>query len=287
MLDEVTILWRRLGHSTQKHTHTHPIWMCLAHTQTCMCCVHTHMHTHTRRHIPLHCRNWRKRKKGSGGGVQLTSGPANHAAADFRSVSIRANQRLWWAHTSSIARPWFAAVVWHGDGSSLCSSHGSWCHSHRSRQAVGQPARFGSCWLGENIFFCCPGALASTKHPLHHQLFTTSAVCSCIWLCECVSACTCHCVSQCVWSRHALVGSLESLIPATPLGFLGRGLLSCGYLQKRNTMLHFWTTALLLLIYTEPSSESSSGWGVSIEQSCGLFLFLLADQGFCHLNCIF
>ena len=46
MLDEVTVLYRRLGHSTQKHIHAHILYECLAHTQTCMYCVHIHMHTH-------------------------------------------------------------------------------------------------------------------------------------------------------------------------------------------------------------------------------------------------
>lgn len=42
--------------------------------------------------------------------------------------------------------------------------------------------------------FCCPGALASTKHPHHHQLFTDSAVHPCAWLC----VFTCQSVSPCV-----------------------------------------------------------------------------------------
>lgn len=57
--------------------------------------------------------------------------------------------------------------------------------------------------------FCCPGALASTKHPHHHQLFTDSAVPDSV----CSHANLCHRV----WSQYARIGSLGRHVSSASL----------------------------------------------------------------------
>lgn len=100
--------------------------------------------------------------------------------------------------------------------------------------------------------FCCPGALASTKHPHHHQLFTFSAVCPCIQVCACVRDCVRMSVGitaraharVCVWPWYALIRFLESHILTTSLsGSASPGTWAyyCGFSQGRNLRLHLRT----------------------------------------------
>lgn len=85
--------------------------------------------------------------------------------------------------------------------------------------------------------FCCPGALASTKHPHHHQLFTDSAVHPCAWLC----VFTCQSVSPCVVTicSHRIFGETRFFRFSVRICFSSAWFF--GYLQGKNAMLHLRT----------------------------------------------
>lgn len=87
--------------------------------------------------------------------------------------------------------------------------------------------------------FCCPGALASTKHPHHHQLFTDSAVHPCAWLCVCVF--TCQSVLPCVVTicSHWIFGETRFFRFSVRICFSSARFF--GYLQDKNVMLHLRT----------------------------------------------
>lgn len=158
---------------------------------------------------------------------------------------------------------WFAAVLWLCERGSLCTSHGSLCHTHRSRRAV----LFGSCW--EKIF-CCPGALASTKHPHHHQLFTHSAVHPhCLTVCVCVHVCVHNMLTSDLWG--------DALRPRLSQNqfFFGSVLWLCAEEERSPS---FMDSARL--IYLEPSSAGSSGWGLLTGGNCGLPLFYELSSAF-------
>lgn len=128
-------------------------------------------------------------------------------------------------------------------------------------EAFRQPALFGS-WLQKH--FCHPGTLASTKHPQHHQLFTTSAVCSCV----CVSVCASVFITACVVTicSHRIFGEQHS--PHLS--------------QNLNIGLFLWISLgqehnASFMDSTEDLHWTSWGWGL---------LLARATDSFCFARCL-
>ena len=137
-------------------------------------------------------------------------------------------------------------------------------HTQRSRQ----PALFGSCW--QKHFFAVLVALASTKHPHHHQLFTTSAACVCIRVCVCgISVCMTVCaVTIC---SHRIFGEPRSTAALSesdsPLCFLEHGLVSVDIRRARTRCFNYG-------LASADSHRVSSVWGLFTVKSRWLFSFL-------------
>lgn len=288
------ILYRRSGQSTHKHKHTltrttaRNVNTSRMHTNEHGLYSHTHAHVHAKS-LPAALQEWKERKRED---FPPTSVPANHTAGDLSSAPIQANQRWWWAHTSFMSGPWFAAVVWHGERSSLCSSHGSSCHAHtHTPEAVRQPALFGSCWQKHFLPSWCFGIhQASAASSIIHNL---SSVFPCLSACLCASACTCRCVSQCVCSvticSHRIFGeprsslriSFFSLPPGTWARF-------CGHSQDRSVTLHSWTLFARCLVL---SSSELWAWldlnlAISLYLSASGSILLIGQNAWSKLSAV-
>lgn len=124
---------------TQRHTLLNHRWMRKHKHWWVLYVTYVHTNTqHTHNPITLHCRT-KGRKEGRGAFSIDFSSSQSHSRWP-QVCSKRANQRRWWAHTYLISGPWFAAVAWHANRSSLCSSHGSLCHTlGAGRQSGIQP----------------------------------------------------------------------------------------------------------------------------------------------------
>lgn len=241
---------------THGQAHTHILWK------------HKQNHTHT--HPAL-----QELKKRKGVDFPLTSVPANHTAGDLKSVPFQANQRWWWAHTSFISGPWFAAAVWHCERSSLCSSHGILCHTHWSRQSGRQPALFGSCWQ-KNFAVLVLWHLLSIRTIINYSRPQECVLVSkrmCVWVCAHV------CVYHSVCGHEMLSSDLWG---ATFHPLLSQNLLFLSASWNMGSFLwifsgHEYDASFMdsvQLIYTELSSEGSSGWSFLLARAVDLFLFL-------------
>lgn len=165
-----------------------------------------------------------------GGDFPLTSDPANHTAGDLKSNPFQANQRWWWAHTSSRSGLWFADVGWHCDGSSLCSSHGSLCHPQK--QAGSQAV--SPVWelriekkIAVLVLWHLPHIRTIINYSQPQQCVPRSEA-MCVWLrvciCQCVhSVCGHDMLSSDLWGTTFPRLLSES---AFLLGFQGHGLVS-------------------------------------------------------------
>ncbi len=257
----------------QTHTHMCHCMSCkyVSRTHKGAHTVCTHTHTHTQIHIPLHCRNGRK---GTGWIFRwLQSRPITQQVTStlFQSKPIRDEDELTLlSYLGPDLLPLCDTL-----NEAACALHMGACVIHTQKQAGSQAAR-PVCERLTETFFCYPGALASTKHPHHHQLFTTSAVCPCASVCLCACVCMSVRITVCVVTicSHQIFGeprschsSLRScfcsLLPGTWACF-------CGYRRKGTQCF----------IYGLCSADSH--W-----PSSGSSLLLARDVDcFCHASCL-
>lgn len=108
----------------------------------------------------------------------------------FQSRPIRGDDELRLIYFSL---PWFAAVVWHGERDSLCSSHGSVCHTRRSRQPRPVWEEFIECFFIVLLLWHIPSFRTIINYLKPQQCVPKS-----------------ECLCMCVWSQYVLFGSSES-----------------------------------------------------------------------------